>query len=198
MCPVEIPRWSTVHAEAWQRAFGGNSSAEIDPLEFRRKLKVFDLVKHDPDALFSNIGKQLRDEAVFEANDSARLQMGTRRDDGSVAAAATKPQGRGDDEHDLREGVKVAFVKVQRNSRNDNKERFVCGKQGHKQRNCPRGQQGKAEEGPMWPEPWPDPQAAAAVHQWLCSAYPEQDLSNGRCICHPFSWWIQDRLKKWL
>ena len=52
-------------------------SAGIEPLEFRRKVERemrFNLVVHDPDALFNIIDQQRRDQAVFEANDAARRQ----------------------------------------------------------------------------------------------------------------------------
>ena len=52
-------------------------AAGIEPLEFRRKLEKnmrFDLVTHDPGALFSIIAKQLRDPDVIEANDAVHQQ----------------------------------------------------------------------------------------------------------------------------
>ena len=42
---------------------------------------------------------------------------------------------------------KTAGVKAKRNHRYDNNECFVCGKQGHKQWDCPQSQQGKAGKG---------------------------------------------------
>ena len=68
----------------------------IEPLEFRRKVESgmrFNLVVHDPDALFNIIDQQRRDQAVIEANDAARRQTATRRDARSVVAAGTKLQG---------------------------------------------------------------------------------------------------------
>ena len=65
-------------------------SAGIEPLEFRRKVEremTFNLVVHDPDALFNIMEQQRRDQAVIEANDAARRQTATRRDARSVAAA---------------------------------------------------------------------------------------------------------------
>ena len=65
------------------------------PLEFRRKVERevrFNLVVHDPDALFNIIDQQRRDQ-VIEANDAARRQTATRRDARSVVAAGTKLQG---------------------------------------------------------------------------------------------------------
>ena len=47
-------------------------AAGIEPPEFRRKVEKkvrFDLVTHDPDALFNIVAKQQRDQAVIEAND---------------------------------------------------------------------------------------------------------------------------------
>ena len=70
-----------------------------------------------------------------------------RRDARSVRVEGTKPQGNTADGHDLRESAKAAGVKAERNRRYDNKECFVCGKQGHKQRDCPQSQQGKARKG---------------------------------------------------
>ena len=52
-------------------------TAGIEPLEFRRKVEKkmrFDLVTRDPDALFSIIAKQQRDQAVIDANDGERRQ----------------------------------------------------------------------------------------------------------------------------
>ena len=64
-----------------------------------------------------------------------------------MAAAGTKPQGRAADEHDLRENAKAAGVKAERNRRYDNNECFVCGRQGHRQYDCPQSQQGKVGNG---------------------------------------------------
>ena len=52
----------------------------------------FNLVVHDPDALFIIIDQQRQDQALIEAKDSARRQTVTRRDARSVAAAGTKLQ----------------------------------------------------------------------------------------------------------
>ena len=68
-------------------------TAGIEPLEFRRKVERemrFNLVVHDPDALFNIIDQQRRDQAVIEANDASRRQTATRPDARSVAAAGTK------------------------------------------------------------------------------------------------------------
>ena len=125
-------------------------AAGIEPLEFRRKVKKnmrFDLVTHDHYTLFNIIAKHLRDQAVNEANDAECRQTAKRRDAMSVAAAGTKSQGSTADAHDSREGAKAAGVKAERNRRYDNNECFVCGKQGHKQRDCPQSQQGTAGKG---------------------------------------------------
>ena len=49
----------------------------------------FNLVVHDPDALFSMIDQQRRDQAVIEADDAARRQRAAQRDAISVAAVGT-------------------------------------------------------------------------------------------------------------
>ena len=54
------------------------------------------------------------------------------------------PQGSAADEHDSRESSKPAGVRTERNRRYDNNECYMCGKQGHKERDCPQSQQGKA------------------------------------------------------
>ena len=92
-------------------------SAGIEPLEFRRKVEremSFNLVVHDPDALFI-IDQQRRDQAVIEANDAARRRTATRRDARSVAAAGTKLQGNAADKHDGIQSAKIARVKAERN-----------------------------------------------------------------------------------
>ena len=96
----------------------------------------FDLVTHDPDALFSYIAKQQRDQAVIEANDAERRQTAKWPDARSVAAAGTKQQRSAADEHDSRENTKAAGVEIERHHRYNNNECFVCGKQRHKQWDC--------------------------------------------------------------
>ena len=69
-------------------------AAGIKPLEFRRKEEReirFNLVVHDPDALFNIINQQRRDQVVIEANNVARRKPATRRDGRKVAAVGTKP-----------------------------------------------------------------------------------------------------------
>ena len=64
----------------------------MEPLEFRPKVGKkmhFDIVTHDPDALFNNIAKQRRNQAVNDANDYERRQTAKRRDSRSMAAAET-------------------------------------------------------------------------------------------------------------
>ena len=107
----------------------------------------FDLVTHNPDVLFGVIAKQQRDPAVIEVNGAVRRQTAKQHDARSVAVEGTKPQGSTADGHDSRESAKAAGVKAERNRRYDNKECFVCGKQGHKQRDCPHSQQGEAGKG---------------------------------------------------
>ena len=111
-------------------------AAGIEPLEFCRKMEKkmrFDLVTHDPDALFNIIAKQQRDQAVTEINNAERRQTAKRRDSRSMAAAGTKLQGSAADEHASRENAKAAGAKAKRNCRYDNNECFLCGKRGHKQ-----------------------------------------------------------------
>ena len=125
-------------------------AAGIEPLEFRRKVENkmrFDLVTHDPDAVFSIIAKQQRDRALIETNDAVRQQTAKRRDTRSMAVAGTTPQGSTADGHDSRENANTASVKAEQNRRYENKKRFVCGGQGHKQRDCPQSQQGKTGKG---------------------------------------------------
>ena len=103
----------------------------------------FNLVVHDPDAMFSIIDQQQRDQAVIEANGDASRQTAKRRDARSVAAAEAKLQGNAADKHDASQGAKTARVKAERNRRYGNNECFVCGKQGYKQWDCPQSQHGK-------------------------------------------------------
>ena len=162
-------------------------TAGIEPLECRRKVEKklrFDLVRHDPDALFNIIAKQQRDQAVVEANDAVRRERAKQRDCRSMAAAGTKPQGRAADEHDSRENAKVAAVKAERSHRYDNNECFVCGKQGHKQWDCPQSQQGKARKGVHGQTHGQTP-----VQQQQSPSGPaqhaQQDNRDGPCGCHP-------------
>ena len=107
----------------------------------------FNLVVHEPDALFNIIDQQRRDKAVIGANGAARRQTAKRRDARSVATAETKLQGGDADEHEASQSAKTAGVKADRNRRYDNNKCFACGKQGRKQWDCPQSQQGKAEKG---------------------------------------------------
>ena len=126
-------------------------AAGIEPLESRRKVEKkvrVDLVTHDPGALFNIIAKQRRDQVVIESSDAERRQTAKRRDSRLMAAADTKPHaGTAVDEHDSRKNAKAAGVKAERSRRYDNNECFACGKQGHKQWDCPQSQQGKAGKG---------------------------------------------------
>ena len=65
----------------------------------------FDFVTHHPDALFSIVAKQQRDQAVIEANHAVRGPTAKRRDARSAAVAGTKPQGSTADGHDSRESA---------------------------------------------------------------------------------------------
>ena len=60
----------------------------------------FNLVVHDPDALFNIIDQQRCHPAVVEANDAPRRQWATQRDARSMAAAGTKLQGTSADKPD--------------------------------------------------------------------------------------------------
>ena len=124
--------------------------AGIEPLELRRKMGKnmrFDLVTPYLDEFFSVIAKQQRDQAVIEASDPVCRQTAKRCDARSVAAAGIKPQGSAADEHDSRASAKATGVRAERNRRYVNNECFVCGKQGHKQRYCPRSRQNKEGKG---------------------------------------------------
>ena len=125
-------------------------AAGIEPLEFSRKVEKktrFDLVTHDPDAMFNIIAKQQRDKAVAETKDAERRQTAKRRDPRSVAAAGPirrelVPTGT--------THARVPRLLVKKQSGivgTTNNECFVCGKQGHKQRDCPRSQQGTGGKG---------------------------------------------------
>ena len=110
-------------------------AAAIEPIELRRKVEKemrYNLIVHDPDALFNIIDQQRRDQDVFEANDAARRQTEKQRDARSVAAVGTKLQGNAAGKHDASQSAKTAGVKAERNRRYEN-ECFVCGNQGHTQ-----------------------------------------------------------------
>ena len=108
----------------------------------------FNLVTHDPDALFSIIAKQQRDQAVIEANDAVRRQTAKRRGARSMAVAGG-PSRR----EVLLTGTtharvpKLLVFKQNETVGTTTRNAFVCGKQGHKQRDCPKSQQGKAGKG---------------------------------------------------
>ena len=87
-----------------------------------KKIMRFDLITHDPDALFTIMSRQQRDQAVTEDNDAERLQTAKRRDARSMADAETKSQGSAADEHDSRENAKADGIKAGRNRRYDNHE----------------------------------------------------------------------------
>ena len=87
--------------------------AEIEPL--RREVKrgmLFNLVMHDPDALFKQIAHR---EAVAQADDVARRQTGRRRDARSIVAARTILRESDSDEHDSRDSAKADSVRAKRN-----------------------------------------------------------------------------------
>ena len=168
------------------------TAAGIEPLECHRKVereKRFNLVVHDPDALFNIIDQHRRDQAVIEANDAARRQTATRRDARSVAAAGTKLQSSAADEHDASQSAKTAGVKAERNRRYDNNE-CVCQARSPAVGLLPEPA-GQGAERRTCPEPRPRPQAAAAaaaIHMRSCEAYPEKNYRDGPCVCHPYGW----------
>ena len=130
---------------------------------------------------------------MIEANDAARRQTAPRRDASSVAAAGSKLQGNAADKHDGSQRAKAAGVKAERNLRYENNERFVCGKQGHKQWDCPYSHQGKVEKGVHVESHGYDQAAAAsaaeaAIHKRFHSTYPEQSHWDSPCVCHPYGW----------
>ena len=125
-------------------------SAGIAPSEFRRKAGKylrFNLVVHDPDALFNIIDQQRRDRAMIVSNYAARRQTALRRDARSMAAAGTKLQGNAADKHDESRSAKTVGAKAERNGRYENNECFLFGKQGHKECDCPQSQQENAGKG---------------------------------------------------
>ena len=124
-------QYTLKHGKVLVEAIAGG----IEPLEFRRKVERemrFNLVVHDPDALFNIIDQQRRDQAVIEANDAARRQRATQRYARSVAAG-TKLQGNATDKQDGSQRAQTAGVKAERKCRYENNECFGCGKQRHKQ-----------------------------------------------------------------
>ena len=110
--------------------------AGTEPLEFRRKVEKgmrFNLVVHDPDALFNIIDQQRQDQYVIETKDAIHRQTATWRDSRSVTGAVTKLQGNPADKPNRSQSAKTAGVIAERNRRYENNECFHCGKQGHKQ-----------------------------------------------------------------
>ena len=97
----------------------------------------FNLVPHDPGALFKIIGEQKYNQAVIEAHDAQGLQTTKRRDAKSIPAGGTQTRRSATCEHNSRESARAAGVEVERNRRYDSNECFVCGEQGPKQRDCP-------------------------------------------------------------
>lgn len=68
-------------------------AAGMEPLEFIRNVErnmCSEFVTHDPDALFNTIVKQLRDEAIIEANDAKHRQTANRRDARLVGGTGRK------------------------------------------------------------------------------------------------------------
>ena len=111
-------------------------TAGIEPLEGCRKVESemrFNLVVHDPDALFNIIDQQRRDQAVLDAKDAARRQTATRVTLDQWLLRRPKLQVNVADKHDGSHSGKAGRVNAERNRRYETNEYFVCGKQGHKQ-----------------------------------------------------------------
>ena len=158
----------------------------------------FNLVVHDPDALFSMIDQQRRDQAVIEADDAARRQRATQRDARSVAAAATKLQDNDAGKHDGSKRAKTAGVKAERNYRYENCECFVCGKQGHKQWDCPQASRGRRRKAFMARATARPPSSSnSSSPQAVPLRIPGAKLPGRPLRLPPYgwSWWIQDRFK---
>ena len=143
--------------------------------------------------------RQRRDQAVINANDTARRQTATRRDARSLPAAGTKLQGSADDKHDASQSAKTAGVKAERNRWYDNNECYFLWQARSQAMGLRPNPAGKGGERRSWPEPRPRPlaAAAAAINKRSRSAYSEQSYRDGPCICHPDGWsyWVQDHLK---
>ena len=124
-------------------------AAGIEPLEFRRQMRKkrvsisqFLILTHCSTLLPSSYGTklELRPTMLNVSKRQSGVTLGRWR-------CGTKPQEDAADELDCRESAKAAGVIAERNCRYDNNECYMCGKQGHKQRDCPgiqKGQAGKA------------------------------------------------------
>ena len=104
-----------------------------------------------------------------------------------MAAAGTKLQGNAADKSDGSQSAKTAAVKAERNRRYENNECFVCGKQGHKQWDCPQNLQSKAGEGVHGQS---HGQAPKQQQQQQSTSGPAQHTRSNRgpCVCHPYGW----------
>ena len=133
----------------------------------------FDLV-NDPDAMFSIIAKQQRDQAVFEANDAERRQTAKRRDARSMAHPGTKPRGSAADEHDSPESAEAASVKESGTVISTTTSVLFVASRVTSSGTASKASRLRGRR--PWPKARPDPQAAAAAaHKRSRSAYPEQD-----------------------
>ena len=141
-------------------------AAGAEPLEFCHKVERemrFNLVVHDPAALFYIIDQQRRDKAMIEANDAASRQTAKRRDARSVAVAETKLQGNAADKHDASQSTKTAGVNESRAEPPVRQPRVFCLRQARSQAmGLPPKSAGQGGERRSWPEPRRRPQAAAA------------------------------------
>ena len=153
-------QYSLKHGKALLEAI----AAAIEQFEFRHKVERemrFNLVVHDPNALFNIIDQQRRDQAVIEANDAAHRQTAKRRDARSVAASETKLQGNAADKHDKSQSAKTAGVKAEWNRRYEHNECF-CLRQVKSQAMglAPK----PAEQGGEW-RSWPEPRPGSKQQQ---------------------------------
>ena len=147
---------------------------------------------HDPDALLNIIHQQRPDQAMIEANDTARRQTATWRDARSVAAAGTKLQGNAADKPDGSQSAKIAGLKAERNRRYENNECFVWASKVTSIRTAPkasRARRGKAFMARATARtPSSSSISSSSNPQRSRSAYPEQSYRDGPCVCHLYGW----------
>ena len=145
----------------------------------------FDLVTHDPDALFNIIAKQQRDQNVIETNGAERQRREKRRDDKSMTAAVAKPQGYAADEHRSRASAKL--LEQHQSGTIGTTTKSAVWQARSRAAGLPPKPARESEESRPWPEPRPDPHTAAAFHKRSRSAYPGRNNRDVPCACHPSS-----------